>query len=484
MSVTAGGAPLAGLGPGEATLATLASRLRSGQLSSEDLVADCLERIESERDLNAVVELDADAALRSARAADRLLSRDAADAGPLCGLPATVKRTFEVRGYPHLEQDVAPGAMFGRPAARDAAVVADARTAGAILLGRTNAPPRAADIDTWHPAFGRTAHPFDAGLSPGGSSGGSAAAVAAGHTTFDIASDDVGSARIPAQLCGVFALRPTLGSVSALGHVPGPLTEADTPEMLSVSLIARSAADLGFLWRAFGPGDGAKADRSASAPVAVVLSNDGASMSFEVAATLDAAVELLRSAGHRIDEVDLPVDLPENWLLCQQLLYAEEDGDGTPDTGNDLLKPTVDAMPIEIAWWCAGLSHRQWLGLKRARAMLRPHWQRFFAEYAALLTPVMGLAALAPRDQRIPLLADEVVIDGAEVPTFSLSVWCALASVAGLPAVTLPVRDPTTGTAAAFQVLAGHGREVALLDVVERLSAVLACTMPSRRGRP
>jgi len=475
---------LDGSSPDEAALATLASRLRSGQVSCEDLVATCLERIEADRDINAVVELDADNALSSARAADRLLSEDAAGAGPLCGLPATVKRTFEVRGFPHGEQDVAPGAPFGRPATRDARAVAGLRAAGAIVLGRTNAPPRAADIDTWHPVFGRTAHPFDGKLSPGGSSGGSAAAVAVGHTAFDLASDDAGSARMPAQLCGVFALRPTLGSISALGHVPGPLTEVDAPEMLSVSPIARSAADLGFLWRVFGPGGGVAAGPAASAPVAAILSGSGAPMSSEVSATLGAAVERLRSAGHRIAEVELPVDLSENWLLCQQLLYADEDWGGTPDAGAELPEPTADALPIEVAWWCAGLSHRRWLGLKRVRAVLRSRWRRFFTEYSALLTPVMGLGALEPRDRRIPLLADEIVIDGVEVPTFSLSVWCALASVAGLPAVTMPVRDPLTGHASAFQVLAGHGCEAALLDLVERLSATLGPVTPSRRGRP
>lgn len=472
------GMGLAGLDSGGTTLAGLASRLRSGRVHSEELVADCLARIESERGLNAVVEPAGDSALRSARAADRLLSRDAASAGPLCGLPVTVKRTFEVVGYPHLEQDVAPGAEFGRPATRDAAVVAGARTAGAILVGRTNAPPRAADIDTWHPAFGRTTHPVDAELSPGGSSGGSAAAVAAGHTSFDIASDDAGSARIPAQLCGVFALRPTLGSIPALGHVPGPRTAADAPVTLSVSLLARGAADLGFLWRALGPTAGPL--DAAHGPVAMALT--GAPVSEEVRSTLHAAADRLRSAGHQVDDVDLPVDLAENWLLCQQLLYADDDREGPPVTVPDLPEPTVDATPVEIALWCAGLSPRRRLGLGRARAALRARWQRFFAGHTALLTPVLGLTALAPRDRRVPLLADEVVVDGIEVPTFSLSVWCALASVAGLPAVTMPVRDPATGTTAAFQVLAGHGREATLLAVVERLSAALGDPVPARWG--
>ncbi len=442
-------------------------------MRSEDLVAGCLERIEAQRGVNAVVELDADGALRSARAADRLLREGAAGAGPLCGLPATVKRTFEVRGYRHVEQDVAPSAPFGRPAAQDAAVVADLRAAGEIVLGRTNAPPRAADIDTWHPLFGRTAHPFDSALSPGGSSGGSAAAVAAGHAGFDLASDDAGSARIPAQLCGVYALRPTQGSLSALGHVPGPVTDADPAGMLSASLIARSAQDLAFLWRVLGPGGTAQGALLADAPLAVVLSDRGAAISAQVSAALGTAVERLRSAGLRVIEARLPVDLAENWLLCQQLLYSEGDG-GAPDTGAELPEPTVESAPIEVAWWCAGMPQAHRLALKRTRALLRARWQRFFAEYAVLITPVLGVSALEPRDQRVPLLADEVAVDGREVPVFSLSTWCALASVAGLPAVALPLADPAAGNAAAFQVLAGHGRESALLDAVQRLSAVLA----------
>jgi amidase len=357
------------------------------------------------------------------------------------------------------------------------------------VLGRSNVPARAADIDTWHPRYGRTTHPLDASLSPGGSSGGSAAAVAVGHTAFDIGSDDAGSARIPAHICGVFALRPTLGRLSPLGHVPGPLTEFDhSSSMLTVAPIARSAEDLSLIWRVLGPS--ARSPRPpARRPVAVALEDAGAPVSRQVTQSLHAAVGRLRRAGHEIVAARLPVDLAENWLLCQQLLYAEngEAGDGKTEAGPDRTgsaAPAAGAAPIDVAWWCAGLSHRAWRLLNRKRAESQVRWQRFFDRYSALLVPVMGVATLPPRNMDVPLVVDEVAIDGVEIPVFSLSAWCALASVAGLPAVSMPVASAGGGGfPVGLQVIAGHGQETALLELTERFAAALS-PAPALRERP
>ncbi|WP_328847613.1 amidase family protein [Streptomyces sp. NBC_00258] len=449
----------------------LSVRLRSGQLTSVGLVEECLRRVEAEPEINAVVEIDADAALRSAADCDHRLRLSHAVPEPLCGIPVTVKRTFQVRGFAHGAHDVAAGAPHGVAAERDALAVARLRAAGAVVLGRSNAPARAADIDTWHQEHGRTAHPLDPERSPGGSSGGSAAAVAAGHTVFDIGSDVAGSARIPAHVCGVFAFRPTVGTMPTLGHVPGPVTEWDTPDMLAVCPLTRSAADLSLVWKTLWGSHGSGVRAAGPSTIAAVLSDGSAPVSDEVTAGLRAAVERLRADGYRIDEVELPVGLAENWLLCQQLLYAEDDTEVPADAEP---APKVGTDPVSIAWWCAGMSHHDWRRLDRVRAEYRLRWQRFFSRYSALLLPVMGTTALPLRDSRVPLLADHTTVGDTEVPLFSLSIWCAMASVGGLPAVSMPVTPAGSGLPVGLQVVAGQGRDAELLALVERLASVIS----------
>ncbi|MDX2547632.1 amidase family protein [Streptomyces sp. WI04-05B] len=455
----------------------LATGLRAGRLTSVGLVEECLRRIERGASVNAVVEYFPDEALRSARVADDRLRRDPTDVGPLCGIPVTVKRTFAVRGFTHGEKDVDPGSPYGVAARRDAAVVASLRTAGAVVLGRSNAPVRAADIDTWHPDHGRTAHPIDTRLSPGGSSGGSAAAVRAGHSTFDIGSDVAGSARIPAHACGVFALRPTMGTTSALGHVPGPATQDDMAEMLTVCPVTRSAEDLEIVWNVLWGrhrpehAAGRSPAGTARPPLAVVSADASAPLSGEVAESLEIALDRLRAHGHRVEEVRLPVDLAENWLLCQQLLYAEDEADSP---AHALPRPLAGADPVEVAWWSAGMSHRDWRRLHRQRIDFQLKWARFFSAYSALLLPVLGRTALPPRDPRIPLLADRTSVGGTDLPVFSLSAWCAVPSVAGLPAVSMPVVPGGSGLPVGLQVIAGHGQESELLALVRRFARLIS----------
>lgn len=471
--------------PIDSTLAAVSARLRDGAIRSVDLIEECLSRIEQDRQdrqdkgVHAVVEYDTEAARRQARAADRLLRTSPASAPPLCGIPVTVKRTYEVEGFAHQQEDVDDGAPYGRPAPRDATAVARLREAGAVILGRTNAPPRAADIDTVHTAHGRTRHPHDPRLSPGGSSGGSAAAVAARHTALDLGSDVAGSARIPAHLCGVYALRPTYGTLSMRGHIPGPRTDLDPAEMLTPAPLARHAADLSLLWRALWRPAPSPPRAGAPRPIAAVLTDGSAPMADGVASALHEARGRLRGAGHVVDDVALPVDLADNWLLCQQLLYAEDAGQPPAEP---LPRPVAGTHPVEIALWSAGVSHREWLGLHRARVRTHLAWERFFAGYRALILPVLGVPTLPQRDPRLPLLVEEIAVGTTSVPLFSLSTWCALASVAGLPAVTLPI--PRAGAPAiGLQVIARHGGDGDLLALVEEITELLNVEPPKGRGR-
>ena len=203
----------------------IAAAIRQREVSASEVVAAHLAHIRTRNPaLNALVTLEEEAASRRARLADEALTRGEVW-GPLHGVPLTLKDCLAVAGmrttagFPPLA-DYVPS--------EDATVTARLRAAGAIILGKTNVPVLASDAQTTNPLFGRTNNPWNISRTPGGSSGGAAAAVAAGLVPLEIGSDLGGSIRIPSHFCGVFGLKPTEHRVSIAGHIP------DLPGVLAV----------------------------------------------------------------------------------------------------------------------------------------------------------------------------------------------------------------------------------------------------------
>lgn len=227
----------------------LASSIRERRCTAAELVELYLSRIERHNAaLNAVCTLDAAGARRRAREADAALARGERQ-GPLHGVPMTIKDALETEGvrttggHPPLK-DYVP--------ARDAPAVARLRAAGAILLGKTNVPPLSADYRADNPIFGRTNNPWHVERTPGGSTGGGAAAVAAGLSAFDVGSDLAGSVRTPAHFCGLFALKATERRIPNAGHIPEPPGQPRAVRHMNVlGPLARSLEDLGTLTRIF-----------------------------------------------------------------------------------------------------------------------------------------------------------------------------------------------------------------------------------------
>ncbi len=224
------------------TAGELAQRIRQRGLSAEAVVAAFLARIAAVNPtINAVVQLAPDAIDR-ARQADHDLAQGRIH-GPLHGVPFTVKDVFDVTGLP-----TAVG-LEGRRhavAGEDAIAVQRWRQAGAILLGKTNCPPGGAGSDTENLRYGRTLHPDDPTRTPGGSSGGEAALIAAYGSPLGLGSDSGGGLRVPAHFCGVAALKPTVGRVPNTGayNQRGGLTDVRT----QIGPLARSVADLALAW--------------------------------------------------------------------------------------------------------------------------------------------------------------------------------------------------------------------------------------------
>ena len=220
-----------------------AHAIRTGQISSVELTTRMLTRIgQYNPKLNAIVTLTPDAALARARAADEARARGNWW-GPLHGVPITIKDTYEVDG---VRTTAGMVAYKDNVSPRDAVVVARLKGAGAVILGKTNVPVAAADWQSYNPIFGQSNNPWNLALTPGGSTGGGAAALAAGLSYLEPGSDLGGSIRIPSHFCGVFGHKPTLDLVPQRGHIPPPPgIPAAPPQTLPVAgPLARSASDL------------------------------------------------------------------------------------------------------------------------------------------------------------------------------------------------------------------------------------------------
>ena len=215
----------------------LALLIRTREVSAVEVIDAFLQRIERVNPaLNAIVQVTAQEARAEAQRVDARLAH-AQMPGPLCGVPFTAKDVFDVAGVISAV-GLSERSDFRPP--RDATVITRMRASGAILLGKTNCPPGGAGTRTENPLYGRTSNPHRLDHSPGGSSGGEAAAVAAGLSALGLGADSGGSLRLPAHYCGVSALKPTTGRIpntGAFGHA-GP-AQLDSGRQLAASIVSR-----------------------------------------------------------------------------------------------------------------------------------------------------------------------------------------------------------------------------------------------------
>jgi amidase len=420
-----------------------ARMLRRGERSSRELTAALLARIEAVNPrLNAVVELRAEQALAEAAAADEATARGD-ELGPLHGLPMTVKESFDVAGL---------HTTWGNPAFRDHVATADAtvvrrlRQAGAIVVGKTNVAFMLGDFgQTANQLYGLTNNPWDAARTPGGSSGGAAAAVAAGLSFLEYGSDLVGSIRLPASYCGVYGLKPSVGVVPLTGFQPPgpPAGPSDMTYMGAVGPLARSAGDLrAALAATAGPeAPAARAYRWSLSPprhtrlrdvrVGVVLDHDHAPPSSEVGAVLSDAVDALDRAGATVIEgwpagID-PVREAESFGFHVRLFFAyQQPGDDLP--------PFAEVVAQE-----------------RRRMAARAAWGAYFDDVDVFLCPASFTPAF-PHDTR-PFEARTIATPDGERPYGDQAFWVAHASLPGLPAVAAPVGRTPGGLPVGAQVV-------------------------------
>ncbi|VTU28974.1 Glutamyl-tRNA(Gln) amidotransferase subunit A [Variovorax sp. SRS16] len=425
------------------TARDLVAALQGRQVSAVELLDRSIERIERfDGQVNAVVVRDFERARGAAAAADAALARG--ERRPLLGIPVTVKEAFNVAGLPTTWG--IPGTEK-IPVGEDAVVVRRLKAAGAIVLGKTNVPTHLADWQSFNPLYGTTRNPWDLERTPGGSSGGSAAALAAGYVPLEFGTDLGGSLRVPAHCCGVFAHKPSHGLVPMRGNAPPGTPSLSVGADIDLAVIgpmARSADDLALALDVIaGPDDAeAVAYRLALPParhaalgdfrVLVLDAHPGVPTSNAVRSSLQHLCDRLDRAGCKIGRASpLLPDLGRVASLWGQLMWALFSAD----------------MPGNAP----GMSHRDWIHADRARLGIAHQWRRFFEAWDVILCPVMPTPAFA--HDHGEMHARRLQVDGRSIAYEAQSAWSSIATLTGLPSTAMPIGLSDDGLPIDMQII-------------------------------
>ena len=425
----------------------LAAAVRRGEVSSVELLDLYLERIDHlGGDINAVVTLDADRARAACTAADAALARGD-EVGPLHGLPITVKDAIETAGIRSTGGAVE---LTDHVPADDAPVVARVKAAGAVVFGKTNLPRWSGDLQSHNELFGTTNNPWDTSRVPGGSSGGPAAAVACGFTSFEIGTDIGGSIRIPSHFCGTFGLKPSFGVVSQRGYLDGVGGGTTDADINVFGPMARSAADLDLLLDVMAGPDADRAvgwrlelppstvDSLSGARVAVWFDEAAYPIDAEYRAVLARAADALADAGAQVEATHPPVD-----MAAQVGLFTA------------MIGPAISpSLPDDVAHVISG-SHRDWLRLEQRRAAVRALWAEWFSNWDVLLCPVTPTPAFR-HDQAGDMFTRTIDVNGELRSYLENIAWTGLIGIVGLPSAVPPLGPTASGLPVGVQVVAPY----------------------------
>ena len=435
----------------------LAVLIRSRSVSPVAVVEAYLQRIEQiNPSLNAIVTL-ADDAIDQARSAEAALTRSD-EVGALHGVPLTIKDTIDTKGLrttggSRLLAEHVPG--------RDATVVARLKAAGAIILGKTNTPEMAIPYETDNPVFGRTNNPHNPLMTPGGSSGGEAAAIAACLSPAGLGSDLSGSVRVPAHFCGIVGLKPTAGRVPADGHTPaatGPLSLGEC-----IGPMAREVRDLGLLFRVISDAnqfergdDDSSAELStaslAGKRVAYFTGDDTVPVTEETAKAIKAAAKALSETGLEVNEAKPPgvSEGPRLWIALFSRAAREQLQEfyrGRESEAGPLVSPALEAEAREENELGAKIERAEALaGALVERERLREEILRWMKKTPLVVMPVGSVPAFAHGASRVD-------VRGKSLSIFRAFGYAHAANVFGLPSAVVPAGSSAEGLPIGVQII-------------------------------
>lgn len=447
------------------TTRELAAALAARTLSAKELLEETIARIErGDGTINAVPVRDFERARVAATAADAALARG--ERRPLLGIPMTVKESFNVAGLP---------TTWGFPYARDwrpsedAVAIARLKAAGAVIAGKTNVPFGLGDYQSYNDVYGTTNNPWDVTRTPGGSSGGSAAALAAGYVSLELGGDIGGSLRAPAHFCGVFSHKPSYGLIPVRGHAPPGVVGAP-PDLSVLGPLARSAGDLSLaLDLLAGPDEAEAVGYRLALPPPRRTTLEGARVlvldehpDFPTASSIRAmldrvARELERGGAHVARNSELLPDLARGARLFASLLFAAMSTRWPAEVIEGFRVQAEALAPDDerlTAYRIRGATfgHGAWLRLDSERALRRAAWREFFRLFDVVLAPPMPTAAFR-HDHSEDYNARRLDIDGTSYPYSDQAVWAGVATETGLPATTVPIERTADGLPIGVQII-------------------------------
>jgi len=470
----------------------LVKQLKNKNISAVELLEAHLDQISSiNPDINAVVTLDEERARERAAAADKDLEKGI-DWGPLHGLPMTVKDAYEVAGI------VTTG---GSPKWKDhvpqvnAEVVDRLTNAGAIVFGKTNVPYLSGDWQTYNEIFGVTNNPWDYTKTPGGSSGGSAAAVASGLTPLEVGSDIGGSIRIPAHFCGVYGHKPSYDLIPIRGHLPPPpgsLSENDT--ITVAGPLARSAADLELALSVLaGPrsseGKGwqlnlpqARHQQLKDFRIAVWFGDGFCPVETTMADAIQETTDQLAKQGTTVTEANPGFSLEMNndlfWNLFNAVIATGFPKPVLDDMKQLLKNSTMDDKDPRVRQARGALiSHIDWLRVNELRLRIKAMWDEFFQSYDVLLCPVTFTTAF-DHDHNPDLLGRCITVDGAERHYSEITAWPSVATISQLPSTVVPIGHSSAGLPIGMQVIGPYLEDYTTIAFARAIEGVCSGYTP------
>jgi amidase len=447
------------------TAKQLAAAIRKRKIGCLELLDLYLKRVEAYNpQLNAIIATDVEGARKRAKAADKAVKK-AGKLGPLHGVPMTIKESFDVTGF---------ATTWGDPAFRDSIAQGNSLVAqrmidaGVTLFGKTNVPLNLADWQSYNEVYGSTNNPWDLSRTPGGSSGGAGAALAAGLTGIEAGSDIGASIRNPAHYCGVWGHKPTWGVVCPKGHalngnvaygdigVVGPLARGAEDLEIALAVMAGPDDIDGRGWTLDLPRPRKKKLRDFK--VAVLLSDANAEVDHSVQGELQKLADFLAKNKAKVSGKARPdFDTTQLSDVYVRLLRAATSARLSDDAWRTALRDAA-ALPDDDKGYFAqmqrgnSLPHRTWLQLNEKRHRMRFAWDAFFKEYDLMLCPVAVTAAF-PHDQEGVRHERTILVDNKQVPVVDQIFWAGYSGVAYLPSTAAPIGQSPEGLPVGVQIV-------------------------------
>jgi amidase len=463
------------------TATELTASIKRRQVSATEVLDHLVGRIEAlDGPINSVVQWDLDRARSAAREADDDVIRGD-HLGVLHGVPMTIKDSFQTEGC--ITTSGAPE-LAGFVPKEDAWPVARLREAGAIPFAKTNLPLYAGDVQTFNEVYGTTNNPFDLSRTPGGSSGGAAAALAMGFTPIELGSDIGGSIRVPAHYCGVVGHKSSFGLVPGHGHIPGPAGTFTSADIGVYGPMARSVGDLelelGVLagpdrwdsaaWRLDLPPS--TADRLTDFRIAAWLDDPWCRVDSDTSRVLTSLVDTIEAAGGHVDVDARPAfSLEKVSGVYLPLLFAAL-ANGFPPEALDHMAANTDDTALGQVFRSTAMRHQDWLGYNERRLQMREQVAQFFSGFDAILMPVHPRPAI-PHDHEGTPASRTVSVDGVERSYMDLFRWIALAGVAYLPSTVVPVGVSDDDLPIGVQIVGPYLHDLTTLRLAKHIEALV-----------